>query len=78
MAITRIVLTLDSDTAKKLERIASRAGFRNVQQFIYELIRRSLQSKGGRPRVPLDTYISKFASPSKETYGIVKSQGGIF
>ncbi len=77
MSVKRIGLTLDASLAEKLERYARKMGFLNSQKYLYELIRRSLHAKGGRPKrldpAMVDPYIVKFAKPTKKTYQILKS-----
>ncbi len=46
MAVKRILLTFDSSTHEKLRLKGEEEGYRNVQKYIYELIRKDLIKQG--------------------------------
>lgn len=78
MAVRQIALTFDPEMLKLIEKHAKKLGFSTSQKYIYELIRRNIHGKGGRPKrkrlnlAEIDPLIPKFGVPTKETYKILR------
>jgi len=76
MAHQKLVLTLDKEIIIKINHKFKKEGYRNAQQYVYELIRRDLFRKkaGGRPKIlpSEETYLNKFSSPTKKSRKIEK------
>ncbi len=72
----QLLLSFEKESLKKLERKAKRLGFTSVQKYIYDILRRSMLNEGGRKRMVIDPYVQKFASPTKETYKILRQVRG--
>ena len=72
-----LLLSLDPVLFKKLERKAKRLSFTTVQKYIYDILRRSTLTLGGRPKkIHIPEEYLRYASPTKETYKIIRENGG--
>ena len=71
MVSKKIILAVDIEILRKAKTKAEKQGYKSIQQYIYELIRRDLFRKkaGGRPRQLSsdEEYLNKFSTPTKET-----------
>lgn len=71
MAVKKLVLTLNEEILIKINDKSKKQGYKNPQQYVYELIRRDIFRKkaGGRPKAISsdEAYLNKFSTPTKET-----------
>lgn len=69
--VQRTTIALDNDVYRKVRERVRKGRYKNIQQYIYELIRRDIFRKkaGGRPKTVSseDAYLDKFSTPTKET-----------
>ena len=73
-----LVIEVDSVTLTKFKRRARKLGFKTAQEYLLDIVRRSAYIQAGRPRssAVVDSFVSKFAKPTKETYKIIRSLRG--
>lgn len=71
MVTKNLLLALDIGLYTKALEKSKKLHYQNLQQYIYELVRRDIFRKkaGGRPRKVSseDEYLNKFSTPTKET-----------
>lgn len=76
MASKNIILALEKELFEKAQEKSKKEGYKSVQQYVYELIRKDLFRKkaGGRPKIlsSEEKYLNKFSTPTKETKRIEK------
>jgi|GEM_PF-5657415 len=70
-----VLLTFGLEFYKELEKKAKKQKFRNVEDFLYYIIRRNMYyGKAGKKLKNSDiTYLDKFSVPTKETRRIERS-----
>jgi len=68
MADERYVITLGKELAQKLRQKAKRKGFKDLKDYIYDILQHHAYFKGGRPKgTSFDTLAEKFAQHTKES-----------
>ena len=72
MGVKRVSFCFDSDFFRKIQLSAVKNGYKNIQQFCYEAIRKEVYNKkhaGGRPQNLLfdDVIANKIARPTAES-----------
>lgn len=74
MTSKKIVLTFEKDFYSMIMQRVQKDGFRNVQQYFYELARRNIYSRLKRSKKlsAEEEYLNKFSSDTKESRKLVK------
>ncbi|MBS3089295.1 hypothetical protein J4461_00250 [Candidatus Pacearchaeota archaeon] len=68
-----VALMIDGQTAERAKKKALRLGYRDVHEYLHEVIRRNVYHHQEKPRSKFDPFLNKFAVPTKKTYKILKS-----
>ncbi len=80
MVAKQVTFTFEPMFYRRLLSKSKKAGYKNVQQYGYDLLHHAVYGKknsGGRPKRknPEREYLDKFSTPTKETYKIERSAG---
>ncbi len=75
MTTRTIALSLDSDFINKLRKKSVKQGYRDIHQYIEEVLRRQIywNRKRVKKKDAESEYLDKFSKPTKETYKIMRS-----
>ena len=75
MEKNKILLSFDNDFFKKIKTRAKQRRFKNIEQFIIDVLRHNVYRKGAisKKKDAENLYLDKFSSPTRETAKIIRS-----